>query len=110
MTADLLKRLGMKVDYAAIDWGTVIARLMQQSPPAQGGWNIEHAWLAGAACTNPAALVGGTGVVGLALALVAARVIMLVGSTYLLQRVIGSMAPTAKPVPHGTTLIWPVSE
>ena len=54
VTADLLKRLGMKVDYAAIDWGTVIARWNQKAPPAQGGWNMWHTWLAGAQCANPA--------------------------------------------------------
>jgi peptide/nickel transport system substrate-binding protein len=54
VTADLLKRLGMKVDFAAIDWGTVIARVNQKSPPAQGGWNMQHTWVAGAAYTNPA--------------------------------------------------------
>ena len=26
VTADLLTRLGVKVDYAAVDWGTVVAR------------------------------------------------------------------------------------
>jgi peptide/nickel transport system substrate-binding protein len=55
VTADLLKRLGMKVDYAALDWGTVFARHLQKSPPAQGGWNVWHTWLAGAACADPAA-------------------------------------------------------
>jgi peptide/nickel transport system substrate-binding protein len=40
VTADLLTRLGMKVDYAAVDWGTVVARRAQKSPPGQGGWQI----------------------------------------------------------------------
>jgi peptide/nickel transport system substrate-binding protein len=40
ITADLLKRLGMKVDFAALDWGTVSARWQQKSPPRQGGWHI----------------------------------------------------------------------
>jgi hypothetical protein len=29
VTADLLKRLDMKVDFAAVDWGTVVARRAQ---------------------------------------------------------------------------------
>jgi peptide/nickel transport system substrate-binding protein len=45
VTADLLKRLGMKVDLAAIDWGTVVARRGQKSPPSQGGWQITISWL-----------------------------------------------------------------
>ncbi len=40
VTADLLKRLDMKVDLAAVDWGTVSARITQKSPPSQGGWQM----------------------------------------------------------------------
>jgi peptide/nickel transport system substrate-binding protein len=56
VTADLLKRLGMKVDYAAVDWGTVVARRAQKSPPGQGGWQMFHTDFQGAECTNPAQL------------------------------------------------------
>jgi peptide/nickel transport system substrate-binding protein len=40
VTADLLKRLDMKVDFAAVDFGTLIARRAQKSPPRQGGWHM----------------------------------------------------------------------
>jgi peptide/nickel transport system substrate-binding protein len=40
VTVDLLRRLGMKVDLAAVDFGTVIARRTQKSPPGQGGWHM----------------------------------------------------------------------
>ncbi len=40
VTVDLLKRLDMKVDFAAVDWGTVVARIQQKSPPGQGGWQM----------------------------------------------------------------------
>jgi peptide/nickel transport system substrate-binding protein len=40
VTVDLLKRLDMKVDLAAVDWGTVVARYVQKSPPRQGGWQM----------------------------------------------------------------------
>jgi peptide/nickel transport system substrate-binding protein len=30
----------MKVDFAAVDWGTVVARRVQKSPPRQGGWQM----------------------------------------------------------------------
>ncbi|RVT90677.1 ABC transporter substrate-binding protein [Rhodovarius crocodyli] len=55
VTADLLKRLGMNVDFVATDWGTVGQRRAVKAPPAQGGWNIFFSWHAGADCTNPAA-------------------------------------------------------
>jgi len=40
LTADLLKRLGMNVDLAAVDWGTVVARRAQKNLPAKGGWHM----------------------------------------------------------------------
>jgi peptide/nickel transport system substrate-binding protein len=40
VTLDLLTRLGMKVDFAAVDEGTWRARVVQKSPPGQGGWHI----------------------------------------------------------------------
>ena len=55
VTADLLKKLGMNVDFVATDWGTVGARRAQKTPPAQGGWHMFHTWHAGADCINPAA-------------------------------------------------------
>jgi peptide/nickel transport system substrate-binding protein len=55
VTADLLKRLGVNVDFAAVDWGTVIARRAQKSPPGQGGWQMFHTWIAGSDCVNPSA-------------------------------------------------------
>jgi peptide/nickel transport system substrate-binding protein len=54
VTADLLKRLGMNVDFVAVDWGTVVARRAVKLPPGQGGWHMFHTWLSGADCTNPA--------------------------------------------------------
>jgi peptide/nickel transport system substrate-binding protein len=53
VTADVLKRLGINLDYAAIDWGTVGARRAQKTPPAQGGWHMFPSWSAGADWTNP---------------------------------------------------------
>jgi peptide/nickel transport system substrate-binding protein len=53
VTVDLLTRLGMKVDYAAVDWGTVVARRAQKSPPSQGGWHIYHTSFYGVDCVDP---------------------------------------------------------
>jgi peptide/nickel transport system substrate-binding protein len=58
ITADLLKRLGMNVDFAAIDWGTVGARRAMKTPPGQGGWQMFHTWHSGADCINPAVAIG----------------------------------------------------
>ena len=55
MTADLLKRLGMNVDFVATDWGTVVQRRASKEPPGKGGWAMFHSWHAGADCINPAA-------------------------------------------------------
>ncbi len=55
VTADLLKKIGMNVDFVATDWGTVGARRAKKDPPSQGGWSMFHTWHAGADCLNPAA-------------------------------------------------------
>jgi peptide/nickel transport system substrate-binding protein len=53
VTADLLKRLGINVDFVATDWGTNAARRAQKSPPGQGGWQMFHSWHAGVVCIDP---------------------------------------------------------
>jgi peptide/nickel transport system substrate-binding protein len=53
VTADLLTRLGIKVDYAAVDWGTVVARRAQKSAPGHGGWQMFHTHLYGIDCVDP---------------------------------------------------------
>lgn len=53
VTAELLKSIGLKVDFVATDWGTVGARRAQKTPPSQGGWSMFHTWHAGADCINP---------------------------------------------------------
>ena len=54
VTADLLKKIGMNVQYTALDWGTVGQRRAKKEQPSEGGWNIFHTWHAGADCVNPA--------------------------------------------------------
>lgn len=54
VTADLLRRLGMNVDFVATDWGTVGQRRAMRNPPGQGGWSMFHTWHAGADTVNPA--------------------------------------------------------
>ncbi len=54
ITADLLKKIGMTVDFVATDWGTVGQRRASKNPPGQGGWSMFHTWHAGADAANPA--------------------------------------------------------
>jgi peptide/nickel transport system substrate-binding protein len=37
--ADMMKRCDIKVDYQALDWGTVVQRRASRKPPSEGGWN-----------------------------------------------------------------------
>jgi peptide/nickel transport system substrate-binding protein len=52
LTADLLRRVGVTVDYAAIDWGTLNARRVQKSPPGQGGWQMLLSGVTGSDCLD----------------------------------------------------------
>jgi peptide/nickel transport system substrate-binding protein len=54
VAADVLQKIGMKVDYRALDWGTVGARRTSKAAPDQGGWNIFFSWTPGAGAINPA--------------------------------------------------------
>ncbi len=53
VTADLLNRIGMKVDLIAVDWGTVVARRGQRAPPSKGGWHIYHTGVFAADTVDP---------------------------------------------------------
>jgi peptide/nickel transport system substrate-binding protein len=53
VTLDLLNRLGMKADFVATDWGTVVARRAQKSPPGQGGWQLFHTGTFGVDSADP---------------------------------------------------------
>ena len=57
ITADILKRLGMTVDFVATDWGTVGQRRASKSEPGKGGWGMFHTWHVGADHVNPAAAI-----------------------------------------------------
>jgi peptide/nickel transport system substrate-binding protein len=37
---DLLQSLGFNVDYAVMDWGTLVQRRASKEPPDKGGWNM----------------------------------------------------------------------
>lgn len=54
VAADFLTRVGMNVDYQALDWGTVGARRASKAAPDKGGWNVFFSWTPGAGSINPA--------------------------------------------------------
>jgi peptide/nickel transport system substrate-binding protein len=46
VATDLLKQLGLNVEYVTSDWGTVVTRRASKKPPAEGGWNMfETGWV-----------------------------------------------------------------
>lgn len=54
VTADLLRRLGMNLDYVSTDWGTMLQRRNSVEPVERGGWSIFHTAWNGADILNPA--------------------------------------------------------
>ncbi|WP_237182671.1 ABC transporter substrate-binding protein [Roseomonas marmotae] len=52
--ADLLSRIGIKVDYQAMDWGSAIQRIGKTEPVEQGGWSVYHTFWSGLDQLNPA--------------------------------------------------------
>jgi peptide/nickel transport system substrate-binding protein len=54
ISADLLKRLGMNVDYQAMDWATLVQRRAKQDPVEQGGWSLFHTSWNGSDMLTPA--------------------------------------------------------
>jgi peptide/nickel transport system substrate-binding protein len=44
VTYDLLRRMGMNVEMAANDWGTVVMRRNSREPVEKGGWSIIHTY------------------------------------------------------------------
>jgi len=53
VTRDLFIKLGLNVDFQAMDWGTLVARRAKQDPPDQGGWNVFCTTWGGLSVSNP---------------------------------------------------------
>lgn len=66
VTADRLKRIGMNIDLAESDWGTVVQRRSNREAVDKGGWSILHTTGGATAWANPALsfLVRGQGANG----------------------------------------------
>jgi peptide/nickel transport system substrate-binding protein len=56
--ADLLRRIGMNVDFQSVDWGTTIQRRASRKPLAEGGWSIFYANISGVNNFDPAGHLG----------------------------------------------------
>lgn len=55
VTAELLGKLGMKVDFIAMDWGSMLRRMANREIPAKGGYNLFCSYSPGFSHYNPAA-------------------------------------------------------
>ena len=53
VAAEMLKKIGMNVDYQAMDWGTLVQRRAQEKSPADGGWNMFITGWSGLDQSNP---------------------------------------------------------
>ncbi len=53
ITTDTLRKLGVNVDYQAMDWATLVQRRAKKDPVDKGGWSIYHTSWAGIDQANP---------------------------------------------------------
>jgi peptide/nickel transport system substrate-binding protein len=56
VAVDLLQRIGMNVEYVAVDWGVVVQRRASKEPVEKGGWSIFLTNLSGNSTVSPVAL------------------------------------------------------
>ncbi|MEE8554335.1 MAG: ABC transporter substrate-binding protein, partial [bacterium] len=61
VTAQLLRKIGVKVEVQAMDWSTLTSRRAEKKPVSEGGWNIFHTWTTGADAASPVANIGVSG-------------------------------------------------
>ena len=54
VTNDLLQKLGLNVELATTEWGTVVKRVQMREPIEQGGWNVFVTAFASFDMINPA--------------------------------------------------------
>ena len=53
--AEMMRRIGLNVDYQATDWGTLLTRRAKKDPVAAGGWSAFFTFGAGSDQATPAA-------------------------------------------------------
>ena len=49
----LMQGMGLNVEYASMDWGTLIQRRTRKEPSAQGGWDVFVTTWAGLSTSSP---------------------------------------------------------
>jgi peptide/nickel transport system substrate-binding protein len=54
VASDTLKKIGMNIDFRALEWGTVVQRRASKEPNDKGGWNIFYTYLGGFGNISPA--------------------------------------------------------
>jgi peptide/nickel transport system substrate-binding protein len=54
VTADMMGKMGLNVDYQGIDWGTVVQRRAKKDPVDKGGWSAFCTFWSGLDQSNPA--------------------------------------------------------
>jgi peptide/nickel transport system substrate-binding protein len=54
VTADLFRKLGINLDFQAMDWPTVVQRRVKTEPVEQGGWSVLHTFWGGLDHFDPA--------------------------------------------------------
>ena len=54
VAADMLKAIGVTVDYASMDWGTLVQRRTSKEPADKGGWTMFPTTYEGLSVANPA--------------------------------------------------------
>ena len=54
VTNDMLKKIGINVDFQSMDWATLVQRRVKQDPVDQGGWSIFQTSWGGVDQFNPA--------------------------------------------------------
>jgi peptide/nickel transport system substrate-binding protein len=58
VAADMFRRIGMNLDYQALDWGTVLQRRTSREPVERGGWSVFVTFGGGLDFASPAGHLG----------------------------------------------------
>ncbi len=53
VTREVFEKVGIKVNYSAMDWSTLVARRASQEPPDKGGWNAFCTSWSGVSVADP---------------------------------------------------------
>jgi len=54
LAADMFRKVGINLDYQALDWGTVLPRLANREGLDRGGWSVWCNYIPGIIATSPA--------------------------------------------------------